>query len=315
MGKIWEATDGSMASSSAREVSTIARVERAVARAIEPSLAADGPRALRGAIAHAVFPGGARLRPRLALAVAQACGGSADSAEVAGAAVELMHCASLVHDDLPCFDDAAIRRGRPSVHAAFGEATALLVGDALIVAAFETLVSSDRVGPETRVRLVREIARGAGTPAGIIAGQAFESEEGASLRRVNRAKTGALFGAAAAAGAIVSGANAVPWRRFGLLLGEAYQAADDLADRLGDPARLGKPVRQDARRGRPSMRVVRTEAAARQRFELLLQAAVRAIPACAGRAGLLRWTRAAARRLVPVDGAPAGVLGTLEVVQ
>ena len=107
----------------------------------------EGPPLLAAAMRHAVFPGGARIRPQLCLAVARACGDAHPAlADAAAAAIELLHCASLVHDDLPCFDDAATRRGQPSVHAAYGERLAVLAGDALIVLAFQTLAAAARAG-------------------------------------------------------------------------------------------------------------------------------------------------------------------------
>jgi geranylgeranyl diphosphate synthase type II len=117
-----------------------ARIEHALDAVLTPGEAAGHPLRLAAAMRHAVFPGGARIRPTLCLAVAAACGDDHPAlADAAAAAVELMHCASLVHDDLPCFDDAPTRRGRPSVHRAFGERLAVLAGDALIVLAFEAL--------------------------------------------------------------------------------------------------------------------------------------------------------------------------------
>ena len=118
----------------------ITRIEQSLATAIASGEAHGCPPKLAGAIRHAVFPGGARIRPQLCLAVSQACGDDdPELAEAAATAIELLHCASLVHDDLPCFDDAPTRRGRASVHFAYGESLAVLAGDALIVLAFETL--------------------------------------------------------------------------------------------------------------------------------------------------------------------------------
>src|SRR5271168_4620792 len=117
----------------------VARIERALNTAIERAEGPGAPPRLAAAMRHAVFPRGARIRPRLCLAVAAACGDDHPAvSDAAAAAIELLHCASLVHDDLPCFDDAATRRGRKTVHVAFGEELAVLAGDALIVAAFET---------------------------------------------------------------------------------------------------------------------------------------------------------------------------------
>src|SRR5262249_46640124 len=123
----------------------IGRIERCLSSALAAASSPAGPPMLAGAMSHAVFPRGARVRARLALAVSSACGDDDPAAaDGAAAAIELLHCASLVHDDLPCFDDADIRRGRPSVHRAYGEPLAVLAGDALIVLAFQTLATGSR---------------------------------------------------------------------------------------------------------------------------------------------------------------------------
>ncbi|RYF36902.1 MAG: geranylgeranyl pyrophosphate synthase, partial [Comamonadaceae bacterium] len=169
----------------------ITRVEQSLANAISSTEDPACPPRLAGAIRHAVFPGGARIRPQLCLAVAHACGDSDPAlAEAAAVSIELMHCASLVHDDLPCFDDAPTRRGRASVHYAFGECLAVLAGDALIVLAFQTVAAAAGRSPERLPGLLATIAAGVGVPAGIVAGQAWESESRVSLVDYQRAKTG-----------------------------------------------------------------------------------------------------------------------------
>ena len=163
---------------------------------------------LAAAMRYAVFPRGARVRPRLCHSVAAACGEDHPLAtEAAGAALELLHCASLVHDDLPCFDAAEMRRGRPSVHKAFGEPLAVLTGDALIVLAFQTLARI-QCAPERLATLTLTVAQSVGVPSGIVAGQAWECEPQIDLAHYHRAKTGALFAAATVAGAASAGADA-----------------------------------------------------------------------------------------------------------
>ncbi len=160
------------------------------------------PPLLAAALEYAVFPGGARVRPKLCVAVALANRGDAPTlAAAAAASVELLHCASLVHDDLPCFDNAPERRGKPSVHARFGEPIALLAGDALIVSAFALLARPELPARERLPQLLRVVAEGVGSPCGIAAGQAWESEPRVDVPLYHRAKTGALFIAATAAGA------------------------------------------------------------------------------------------------------------------
>ena len=169
------------------------------------------PPRLAEALRYAVFPGGARIRPRLTLAVANACGNKNASAAITSAsAIELLHCASLVHDDLPCFDNSALRRGKPSVHAAFGERIAVLTGDALIVLAFEWLAVRLALAPDRLAPLTRIIASCVGGPSGICAGQAWECEQTIDIVRYQRAKTGALFAACTMAGAASSGYEPSP---------------------------------------------------------------------------------------------------------
>ncbi len=267
-------------------------LEQRIARATGP----DAPPGLALAIRHAVFPGGARVRPLLCLAVAAACGASSEAALPSALAVELLHCASLVHDDLPCFDDAPSRRGRPSVQARFGEALAVLAGDALIVLAFEA--AAETVAPGQTVGI---LARAAGSPHGLVAGQAWESE-GADipLGVYQRAKTASLFAAAAELGAMAAGGEALEgWRLVGTRLGAAYQVADDIRDVLMPEAMLGKPSGRDRLLGRPNALNRDGFDGARRRLEALVSEAAAAIPPCRGEADLRALIQAQLRRLLP----------------
>jgi geranylgeranyl diphosphate synthase type II len=279
---------------------TLARIEDALDAALSLHEIPGAPPRLAAAVRHAVFPGGARIRPQLCIAVARACGDD-DPALSSAAAVslELLHCASLVHDDLPCFDDAATRRGRPSVQAAHGEPLAVLAGDALIVRAFQVLAEGARRSPERLGPLLATIAAGTGTPFGIVAGQAWECEPRVALADYQRAKTGALFAAATAAGAVAAGVEGRVWRGLGDRLGEAYQIADDIRDVLSDPDVLGKPIGQDVLLGRPSAARELGLDGAISRFQSLVAEAIAAIPECAGapRLRALVWTES--ERLVP----------------
>jgi geranylgeranyl diphosphate synthase type II len=260
----------------------------------------SGPPLLGAAMRHAVFPGGARVRPRLCLAVAYACGDdNPAAADAAACAIELLHCASLVHDDLPCFDDAATRRGRPSVHAAFGAPLAVLAGDALIVLSFQAIAWGVAASPGRIAPLLLTVGQAVGMPNGIVAGQAWESEDKIDLAAYQRAKTGALFSAATVAGAVAAGAEPGPWRAVGEALGEAYQVADDLLDAVADAAECGKPVGQDAAHDRPS--AVRTHGVdgALALLESLTRTAAGAIPDCPGAAPLRGLIAQEAKRLVP----------------
>ncbi len=276
------------------------RIERTLDTAVCRAANGKAPPMIAEAIRYAVFPGGARVRPRLCLAVAAACGDDApEVSEGAAAAIELLHCASLVHDDLPCFDDAALRRGRPSVHAAYGEATALLAGDALIVLAFQVVAEAAQRNPARTAPLVTLVASSVGLPLGIVAGQAWESEPTVPLEAYHGAKTGALFVGAAAAGAVAAGSDPAPWRRLGERLGAAYQVADDLRDGLCEPEEIGKPVGQDPAHLRPNALQQLGARGAVARLESLIAGAIGAIPRCPGAAELEALIASEAKRLMP----------------
>jgi geranylgeranyl diphosphate synthase type II len=279
----------------------VTRIEKALAAAVDRADAPDAPPRLAAAMRYAVFPRGARIRARLCLAVAGACGDDQpEMAEAAAAAIELLHCASLVHDDLPCFDDAATRRGKPSVHRAFGEPLAVLAGDALIVLAFQTLAAAAAL-PRRMADLVGTIAGAVGVPNGIVAGQAWECEPAVELAAYQRAKTGALFAAATVAGATAAGARPAPWRALGELLGEAYQVADDIRDVVCDPVALGKPIGRDQALGRPSAALQLGVSGAVLRLEALALAAAESIPPCNGAGELRSLIFMEAQRLMPVE--------------
>jgi len=259
------------------------RVENALERALVPAMGPGAPPLLAQALHYAVFPGGHRIRPNLVIAVAGACGGAEpEGADAAAAAFELLHCASLVHDDMPAFDNADLRRGKPSVHTQFGEPIALLTGDALIVLAFETLGRALKDRPERLPVLLGIVARAVGAPFGIVAGQAWECEAAVPLSDYQRAKTGALFVGATLAGAACAGCDPEPWRALGAAIGEAYQVADDLRDVLCDVEELGKPIGQDARRLRPNAAAQLGIGGAKARLRELVDAAVKSIPDCPG---------------------------------
>ncbi|MCP1675838.1 geranylgeranyl diphosphate synthase type II [Natronocella acetinitrilica] len=269
------------------------RIEQALTRAIDLATAPPGPPRLSSAIRHAVFAGGARVRPKLCLSVALACGDDRPAlSDAMATALELLHCASLVHDDLPCFDNADLRRGLPSVHKAYGEQLAVLAGDALIVTAFQVLGIVATSAPTRSGRMLATLATAGGARTGIAAGQAWECEEQVSLPDYHRAKTGALFAAATVGGASAAGADAEPWRALGEKLGEAYQVGDDLRDAICTEQAIGKPVGQDPLNGRPSAVAELGIEGSRRRLDRLVQDALRSIPPCPGRdllrAGILQ---------------------------
>ncbi|AWI89506.1 geranylgeranyl pyrophosphate synthase [Methylobacterium sp. DM1] len=278
------------------------RIEAVLDVAVSHAEAPGAPPLLAEAIRYAVFPGGHRIRPRLCLAVAQACGDDDPTAsDAAAAAIELLHCASLIHDDLPCFDDAPMRRQKPSVHAAFGVPLAVLTGDALIVAAFETLARGAARSPARLASLVGLVARAVGSPSGIVAGQAWESEPHVDLVEYQQAKTGALFAAATVAGAAAAGAAPLPWRLLGECLGEAYQVADDLRDVACRQEEIGKPAGRDATLGRPNAAALLGMSGALERLRRLTQEAIEVIPACPGQALMRAEIEAQTRLFLPAS--------------
>jgi geranylgeranyl diphosphate synthase type II len=282
------------------------RIEGALQDALARRESPDSPPQLAEAVRYAVFPGGGRMRPRLCLAVAGACGDDApDAANAAAAAIEMLHCASLVHDDLPCFDDALTRRGKPSVHVAYGERLAVLAGDALIVLAFETLADAAASAPERLPHLLRTFGQAVGLPGGICAGQAWECESEVQLDRYEQLKTGSLFAAATVAGAQAAGWDGRPWRTLGARLGEAYQVADDIRDVYADAEELGKPTGRDEALDRPSaVRELGLEGA-KERLSGLVEDAVTSIPDCPGRNELIKLLRAETKRFLPKELAQA----------
>ncbi len=278
----------------------VARIEACLETAIEMATADPCPPKLAKAVHYSVFPGGARVRPLLCLSVAAACSCDDDEvAEGAAAAIELLHCASLVHDDLPCFDDADMRRGRKSVHALHGQPLAVLAGDALIVEAFNTLTRACAKKPERLAPLVSIIAASVGMAGGIVAGQAWESEKNIDISKYHRAKTGSLFVGAVTSGAIAAGSDPSLWRPLGEKIGEAYQIADDLLDAVGTRQESGKPVSQDDNFSRPNAVSRYGLEGAMARLKSIVHDAADSIPDCKGGDELRELIIAQATRLVP----------------
>jgi geranylgeranyl diphosphate synthase type II len=181
------------------------------------------------------------------------------------------------------------------VHRAYGEQLAVLAGDALIVLAFQVLAAESGCDPQRRLALLATLAGAVGMPNGIVAGQAWECEHGVALSAYQRAKTGALFAAATAAGAQAAGADPGPWRAVGDYIGEAYQVADDIGDATGNADEMGKPIGRDAQLGRPNAVGSLGLGAANARLQELVAASVAAVPACPGaerlRTSILAVTR------------------------
>jgi len=216
----------------------------------------DEPAQVHAAIRWSVFAGGKRFRPALLLAAGQTFGAPVADLLRSACALEMIHTYSLIHDDLPAMDNDDLRRGKPTCHVKFGEATAILAGDALQALTFQTIAEDDQLRPELGVRLIAEIARAAGTPEGMVAGQAYdlaaESTEisGAELKLIHQLKTGALIRAAARCGAIIAGANGAELEaitEYATNLGLLFQITDDLLDVTSTAEELGKTPGKDAR--------------------------------------------------------------------
>ncbi|SDZ48303.1 farnesyl-diphosphate synthase [Jannaschia faecimaris] len=286
------------------------RIDRAIQAAIARGQARPSPGKLASALHYTVTPGGARIRPTLLLSVSAACGDDRPAlADAAACALELIHCASLVHDDLPCFDDADIRRGKPAVHRAFGQPLAILAGDSLIVMAFEVLARAAPQDPLRAAKLIEILATRTGMPNGICAGQGWESEAEVDLRAYHRAKTAALFIAATQMGAVAAGHDAEAWEDLGDRIGEAFQVADDLRDALYDEETLGKPVGQDDLHGRPNAVSQLGVQGAISRMRDILSGAISSIPKCPGEAHLAKLVTAQAEVLTPLKWRASQVPG------
>jgi len=251
------------------------------------------PAALHRAMRYSIFAGGKRLRPALVLASAEAVGGTYEGAAPAACAVEMIHTYSLIHDDLPAMDDDDLRRGRPTCHKAFGEALAILAGDALLTRAFEILTQTRQAGAVPGI--VRAIAQGVGTQ-GMVGGQVLDIEgEGktatlASVLAIHKWKTAALISACCEAGALSGGASRSEYEslaEYGRKIGLAFQVVDDILDVTSSSEALGKTPGKDARAGKATYPAVLGLAKARREAERLLNQALAALKLLGPRARTL----------------------------
>ena len=288
---------------------TTSLVERRLSKLIGIYGPSEGTR-LGAALRYALLAGGKRFRPFLVIESGALFGLSAAQTTTAAAAIECIHCYSLAHDDLPSMDNDDMRRGRPTVHKAYDEWTAILVGDALLTMAFEILADS-RTHPDARVRaaLVAEVARSAGA-RGMVQGQMLDlaaEKRGepaeptvAQVRELQRLKTGALIACACEAGAILAEASEserVAMRAFGEQLGLAFQIADDLLDAEGDEATVGKATRKDSSVGKATLIRLLGVAKARTLLAETQSKAIAALAPFGSRAeGLIEAARFAATR-------------------
>ena len=282
-----------------------AALEERLGRLLGDIHTAEAPRLIE-AMRYAALAPGKRLRPLLVIESARLLGVAPETALNTAVAVECMHCYSLVHDDLPAMDDDDLRRGRPTVHKAFDEATAILAGDGLLTIAFEILARPD-THPDASVRahLVLALAQAAGA-SGMAGGQMLDlAAEGkaldlAGVKRIQALKTGALIGFCGAAGAILgkaSGSDRAALAAYTSALGLAFQIKDDLLDAEGDAAALGKRIAKDAGRGKATFVAVLGLEPARRELCALEQDAVAALkPFGAGNATLCEIARWNTRR-------------------
>jgi farnesyl diphosphate synthase len=261
----------------------------AVERSLEAWVPSDTPAGLGQAMRYGVLDGGKRLRPLLVLAAAEAVQGARQAALRAAVAVELIHAYSLVHDDMPCMDNDVLRRGKPTVHVQFGEAQAMLAGDAMQALAFEVLTPDDdpAMTPPLQARLCGLLARSAGH-AGMAGGQAIDlasigrALDEHALRDMHRRKTGALLQASVLMGASCGAVEARAWdalTTYGAAIGLAFQVVDDILDVTQESETLGKTAGKDEDHNKPTyVSLLGIEAARAQAFELRdqAQAALRA---------------------------------------
>ena len=249
----------------------------AVEQALERWVPTDAPAGLGQAMRYGVLDGGKRVRPLLVLAAAQAVHGNADAALRAACAVELIHAYSLVHDDMPCMDNDVLRRGKPTVHVQYGQAQAMLAGDAMQALAFEVLTPERGVPPALQARLCALLARAAGH-AGMAGGQAIDLVsigrplDERTLRDMHHRKTGALLQASVLMGAACGTTTPAAWQslsEYGDAIGLAFQVVDDILDVTQESETLGKTAGKDANDNKPTyVTVLGLDAARRHAAEL-----------------------------------------------
>lgn len=254
--------------------------------------AGQTPPILHEAMHYALMAGGKRIRPILVLLTNQLLGGPQANAMATACAVEMIHTYSLIHDDLPAMDDDELRRGKPTLHIKFGEAIAILAGDALQSLAFEIITQDDHLTDSTQVSLIRALS-GAIGPRGMVAGQVLDMEgenrsiDGLALAEMHNRKTGDLISASVMAGACIAGATDADQqhlKNFGYSLGLAFQIRDDLLDVLGDTKTLGKPQGSDQRQDKNTFTSIYGIEGARERLDVLRSDAIASLEPMGARA-------------------------------
>jgi geranylgeranyl diphosphate synthase type II len=245
----------------------------------------EPPPEIHRAMRYSIFAGGKRLRPILTIATGESLSADEQALLPAACAVEMIHTYSLIHDDLPAMDNDDLRRGRPTCHRVFGEAMAILAGDALLTQAFRTLSRIETLPAETQLRLIAEIAEASGTVRALIGGQVLDLQsegkeiDGASLEQIHRAKTGALIRCAVRLGAITGGAESPDLElltEYGEKAGLAFQIADDILDEVSTSQQLGKTAGKDAAQKKATYAALYGIDAARERAGALAEEAIEA---------------------------------------
>lgn len=271
----------------------------AVDECLERLLPAESeePPTIHQAMRYSVFAGGKRVRPILVLASGESLGGSRQTLFHLGAGIEMMHTYSLIHDDLPALDNDDLRRGRPTCHKVFGEAIAILAGDALMTRCYQVLAELPDVSDSTRLAVIQEVAYATGTVVGMIGGQVVDLEsEGKPisapvLEYIHRSKTGALLTACMRCGALAAGANAAQLQaltEYGRKVGLAFQIVDDILDMTASSEKLGKTPGKDQKVKKATYPALYGIEASRQKAQELISAAMEEIKKLGNRAEPLR---------------------------
>jgi geranylgeranyl diphosphate synthase, type II len=244
------------------------------------------PSVIHQAMRYSIFAGGKRLRPILAIATGEIFGASEDALLPAACAVEMIHTYSLIHDDLPAMDNDTLRRGRPTNHVVYGEALAILAGDALLTQAFRTLADATAIPVEPRTHVLAEVTQAAGTTHALIGGQVLDMQfegkpiTGSQLEEIHRSKTGALIRCSVRLGAIIGGAHQAELTAlttYSEKIGLAFQIADDVLDATASSEELGKTAGKDATAQKATYTSLYGIDGARQRAEILHREAVAAL--------------------------------------
>jgi geranylgeranyl diphosphate synthase type II len=277
----------------------LAEKKRAVDECLARMLPAENetPPTIHGAMRYSLFAGGKRVRPILVLAVGESLGGAREALLHLGAAVEMIHTYSLIHDDLPALDNDDLRRGRPTCHKVFGEAMAILAGDALMTRAYQVLTELPQVPDATRLAIIREIAYATGTVEGMIGGQVVDLQaegqpiDAGVLEYIHRSKTGALLTVCIRCAALAAGANGgqlAALTGFGNQIGLAFQIVDDILDMTANREELGKTPGKDQKVKKATYPALYGLPSSRRKAQELIAAAVAEIADLGDRAEPLR---------------------------